>query len=146
MSVRELSLSLLPTGSESLGFSAADPVTVVLEDDGTIVADDAYFLCLPPNTKFMLLHEKETWAPVRRSKCEHLCRVPSARPCRFDLIELFWPVDGGTAWMARDSVMIETDDVDFSGGVNAPWWFLTQQLKHDLASIILMSEEDLQVV
>lgn len=72
--------------------------------------------------------------------------IPSARPCRFDLIELFWPVDGGTAWMARDSVMIETDDVDFSGGVNAPWWFLTQQLKHDLASIILMSEEDLQVV
>lgn len=48
--------------------------------------------------------------------------------------------------MARDSVMIETDHVDFSGGGNAPWWFLAQQLKHDLASIILMSEEDLQVV
>ncbi|TNM87222.1 hypothetical protein fugu_007452 [Takifugu bimaculatus] len=108
-------------GSEFLGFSATDPVTVVLEDDGTIVADDAYFLCLPPNTKFMLLHEKETWAPVRR-------------------------MDGGTAWMARDSVMIETDDVDFSGGVNAPWWFLAQQLKNDLASIILMSEEDLQML
>ncbi|XP_029689844.1 DNA fragmentation factor subunit alpha [Takifugu rubripes] len=107
-------------GSEFLGFSATDPVTVVLEDDGTIVADDAYFLCLPPNTKFMLLHEKETWAPVRR-------------------------MDGGTAWMARDSV-IETDAVDFSGGVNAPWWFLTQQLKNDLASIILMSEEDLQML
>lgn len=57
----------------------------------------------------------------------------------------FWPVDGGTAWMARDSLRIETDAVDFSGGADAAWWFLAQQLKHDLASIILMSEEDLQV-
>lgn len=64
---------ILSTGSEFLGFSSSDPVTVVLDDDGTIVADDAYFLCLPPNTKFMLLHEKETWAPVRRSKCVNIC-------------------------------------------------------------------------
>lgn len=48
--------------------------------------------------------------------------------------------------MARDSVMIETDTVDSSGGINAPWLLLTQQLKHDLASIVLMSEEDLQVI
>lgn len=47
--------------------------------------------------------------------------------------------------MARDSLRIETDVVDFSGGADAPWWFLAQQLKHDLTSIILMSEEDLQV-
>lgn len=73
--VRKQSLSVLPTGSEFLGFSSSDPVTVVLEDDGTIVADDAYFLCLPPNTKFMLLHEKETWAPVRRSKCVNICET-----------------------------------------------------------------------
>lgn len=71
--------------------------------------------------------------------------IPSAQPCRFELIYLFWPVDGGTAWMARDSLRIETDAVDFSGGADAPWWFLAQQLKHDLTSIILMSEEDLQV-
>lgn len=55
-------------GGEFLGFSPSDPVTVVLEDDGTIVEDEAYFLCLPLNTKFMLLHEKETWSPIRRSK------------------------------------------------------------------------------
>lgn len=55
-------------GGEFLGFSSSDPVTVVLEDDGTIVEDEAYFLCLPLNTKFMLLHEKETWSPIRRSK------------------------------------------------------------------------------
>lgn len=61
---------LIPTtpGIETLGFSADKTVSVVLEDDGTIVEDDAYFLCLPVNTKFMLLHEKETWAPINRSK------------------------------------------------------------------------------
>uniref|UniRef100_H3DCI9 DNA fragmentation factor, alpha polypeptide n=2 Tax=Tetraodon nigroviridis TaxID=99883 RepID=H3DCI9_TETNG len=114
-------MELKTKGSEFLGFRSSDPVTVVLEDDGTIVADESYFLCLPPNTKFMLLHEKEMWAPVRR-------------------------MDGGTAWMARDSLMMETDAVDFSGGADAHWWFLAQQLKQDLTSIILMSEEDLQTL
>ncbi|XP_040922537.1 DNA fragmentation factor subunit alpha [Toxotes jaculatrix] len=107
-------------GCEFLGFSPSNQVTVVLEDDGTIVEDQAYFLCLPSNTKFMLLHEKESWSPVRR-------------------------VDGGTAWMARDSVMLEADTVDASSAV-APWWDLAQQLKQDLTSIILMSETDLQTL
>lgn len=61
-------LMFILAGGEFLGFSCADSVTVVLEDDGTIVEDDAYFLCLPINTKFMLLHEKESWSPLRRSK------------------------------------------------------------------------------
>ncbi|XP_031700213.1 DNA fragmentation factor subunit alpha [Anarrhichthys ocellatus] len=117
-------------GSEFLGFSPGEPVTVVLENDGTIVEDQAYFLCLPLNTKFMLLHEKETWSPVRR-------------------------VDGGTAWMARDSLLleadiveadtVEADSVDASSAA-APWLDLAQQLKQDLASIILMSEADLQTL
>ncbi|XP_028266451.1 DNA fragmentation factor subunit alpha [Parambassis ranga] len=107
-------------GSEFFGFSPSDPVTVVLENDGTIVEDQSYFLCLPVNTKFMLLHEKETWSPVRR-------------------------MDGGTAWMARDSVMLETDAVDSSCTV-APWRDLAQQLKQDLTSIVLMSEADLQTL
>lgn len=105
-------------GGEFLGFSCEDSVTVVLEDDGTIVEDDAYFLCLPINTKFMLLHAKESWSPLRR-------------------------MDGGTAWMARESVVIDTDAVDTSH-VEEPWWDLAQQLKQDLASVILMSEDDLQ--
>lgn len=46
--------------------------------------------------------------------------------------------------MARDSVMIEVDAVD-TAGVEVPWFDLAQQLKQDLASIILMSEADLQV-
>ncbi|XP_035513244.1 DNA fragmentation factor subunit alpha [Morone saxatilis] len=107
-------------GCEFLGFSPSDPVTVVLEDDGTIVEDQAYFLCLPVNTKFMLLHEKETWSPLRR-------------------------MDGGTAWMARDSMLLESDAVDASTA-EAPWFDLAQQLKQDLASIILMSEADLQML
>ncbi|XP_061638100.1 DNA fragmentation factor subunit alpha [Phyllopteryx taeniolatus] len=105
-------------GSEFLGFTPHDPVTVVLEDDGTIVEDEAYFWCLPLNTKFMLLHDKETWSPLRR-------------------------VDGGTAWMARDSMILESDVLD-TARVAAPWWGLALQLKQDLASVILMSEEDLQ--
>lgn len=107
-------------GCEFLGYSASDPVTVVLEDDGTIVEDQAYFLCLPLNTKFMLLHEKETWSPVRR-------------------------MDGGTAWMARDSMVLEADTVDASSA-EAPWWDLALQLKQDLATVILMSEADLQAL
>lgn len=59
---------LFLAGGEFLGFSCDESVTVVLEDDGTIVEDDAYFLCLPMNTKFMLLHEKESWSPLHRSK------------------------------------------------------------------------------
>ncbi|XP_034029133.1 DNA fragmentation factor subunit alpha [Thalassophryne amazonica] len=104
-------------GGEFLGYSPKEPVTVVLENDGTIVADEAYFLCLPVNTKFMLLHEKETWSPVRK-------------------------MDGGTAWMARESVILETDSVDGT----EPWWDLVQQLKQDMASVILMSEADLQML
>lgn len=107
-------------GCELIGFSPSDQVTVVLEEDGTIVADQAYFLCLPLNTKFMLLHEKETWSPLRR-------------------------VDGGTAWMARESVVLDVDLVDAPGSA-APWWDLAQQLRQDLASVILMSEADLQAL
>lgn len=45
--------------------------------------------------------------------------------------------------MARDSMMLEADAVDASSTA-APFWYLAQQLKQDLASIILMSEADLQ--
>ncbi|XP_011475251.1 DNA fragmentation factor subunit alpha isoform X2 [Oryzias latipes] len=107
-------------GSEYLGFSPGDPVKVVLENDGTIVEDQTYFLCLPSNTKFMLLHDKETWSPARK-------------------------IDGGTAWMQRESVMLEMDTVD-TGSSLAPWLDLAQQLKQDLTSIILMSEADLQLL
>ncbi|KAM9110672.1 DNA fragmentation factor subunit alpha isoform 2-T2 [Megaptera novaeangliae] len=38
------------------------PVTLVLAEDGTIVDDDDYFLCLPANTKFVALAGNEKWA------------------------------------------------------------------------------------
>ncbi|KAK0132322.1 DNA fragmentation factor subunit alpha [Merluccius polli] len=108
-------------GGESLGIGPGAPVSVVLEEDGTIVEDDIYFLCLPSNTKFMLLCEKETWCPVRR-------------------------IEGGTAWMTRDSMLLEVDSLDGSISQVEPWWILAQQLKQDLASIITMSEADLQTL
>ncbi|KFO77257.1 DNA fragmentation factor subunit alpha, partial [Cuculus canorus] len=36
-------------------------ITLVVEEDGTIVNDDDYFLCLPPNTKFVVLVNNEKW-------------------------------------------------------------------------------------
>lgn len=44
--------------------------------------------------------------------------------------------------MARDSVVMDTDAVD---AAHSPWIGLAQQLKQDLAGVILMSETDLQV-
>ncbi|MEQ2252723.1 hypothetical protein ILYODFUR_024706 [Ilyodon furcidens] len=138
-------------GCEFLGVNQTDPVSVVLEGDGTIVEDQAYFLCLPFNTKFMLLHDKETWVPARKSKQKHLSQAwmdscYSAKKCAFLCFVVLFTltaVDGGTAWMARESVLLEADAVD-SSILAAPWWNLALQLKQDLASIILMSEGDLQ--
>ncbi|KAJ8264986.1 hypothetical protein COCON_G00140850 [Conger conger] len=104
---------------ESLGFDPATPVTVVLEDDGTIVADEAYFLCLPTHTKFMLLHERERWAPIAK-------------------------IDGGTAWLTRESRVLEGDMVDSAFSSMEAWRDTASKLKQDLASIILLSEAELQ--
>ncbi|XP_021230316.1 DNA fragmentation factor subunit alpha [Numida meleagris] len=38
------------------------PVTLVLAEDGTIVDDEDYFLCLPSNTKFVALAKDERWS------------------------------------------------------------------------------------
>ncbi|KAG9332787.1 hypothetical protein JZ751_014886 [Albula glossodonta] len=119
--------SMLPPRCESLGFESTTPVSVVLEEDGTIVEDEAYFLCLPANTKFMLLHEKEKWAPTAK-------------------------IDGGTAWLTRESRVLDADTVDSvlaNEGDSAfssteAWRDLASKLKQDLASIILFSESELQ--
>lgn len=49
--------------------------------------------------------------------------------------------DGGTAWLSQESVDI--DETDSGAGVK--WKNVARQLKEDLSSIILLSEEDLQV-
>uniref|UniRef100_A0A8C0HI73 DNA fragmentation factor subunit alpha n=1 Tax=Buteo japonicus TaxID=224669 RepID=A0A8C0HI73_9AVES len=41
---------------------AGEPITLVLAEDGTIVDDEDYFLCLPSNTKFVALAKNEKWS------------------------------------------------------------------------------------
>ncbi|MBN3326184.1 DFFA factor, partial [Atractosteus spatula] len=103
-------------GSELLGFTSEDLVSVVLEEDGTIVEDEAYFLCLPLNTKFMLLKDKERWAPITK-------------------------IDGGTAWLG---VGAEADEVDCAVPGAEGWQEPARRLQQDLSAIVLMSEADLQ--
>ncbi|XP_056095407.1 DNA fragmentation factor subunit alpha [Rhinichthys klamathensis goyatoka] len=107
-------------GGEALGFSPSASVSVVLEEDGTIVEDEAYFLCLPANTKFMLLHADEIWMHTRQN-------------------------DGGTAQPCRESANLEIDGKDDVDGFES-WRSLAEQLRQDLASIILMSEANLQIL
>nr|XP_006975287.1 DNA fragmentation factor subunit alpha [Peromyscus maniculatus bairdii] len=92
------------------------PVTLVLAEDGTIVDDDDYFLCLPSNTKFVALAGNEKWT--------------------------YNNSDGGTAWVSQES--FDVDETDSGPGVK--WKNVARQLKEDLSSIILLSEEDLQVL
>ncbi|KAM5270466.1 DNA fragmentation factor subunit alpha isoform 2-T2 [Hipposideros larvatus] len=92
------------------------PVTLVLAEDGTIVDDDDYFLCLPRNTKFVVLASNEKWA--------------------------YSNSDGGTAWISQESFSVDETD----SGAGLKWKNVARQLKEDLSSIILLSEEDLQVL
>nr|XP_033777960.1 DNA fragmentation factor subunit alpha [Geotrypetes seraphini] len=91
-----------------------EPITIVLAEDGTILEDEEYFLCLPQNTKFVFLCKRETWASST--------------------------TDRDTAWLSRDS---EAED-EMDSGVSPKWKRLARQLRQDLSSIILMSEEELQ--
>lgn len=92
------------------------PITLVLAEDGTIVDDDDYFLCLPSNTKFVALAGNEKWA--------------------------YNNSDGGTAWISQESVDVDETD----SGAELKWKNVARQLKEDLSSIVLLSEEDLQVL
>ncbi|KAL1776806.1 DNA fragmentation factor subunit alpha [Sigmodon hispidus] len=92
------------------------PITLVLAEDGTIVDDDDYFLCLPSNTKFVALACNEKWT--------------------------YNNSDGGTAWVSQES--FDADETDSRAGVK--WKNVARQLKEDLSSIILLSEEDLQTL
>ncbi|KAM5324153.1 DNA fragmentation factor subunit alpha isoform 1-T1 [Glossophaga mutica] len=92
------------------------PVTLVLAEDGTIVDDDDYFLCLPSNTKFVALAGNEKWA--------------------------YSSSDGGIAWISQESM--DVDETDSGAGLR--WKNVARQLKEDLSSIVLLSEEDLQVL
>uniref|UniRef100_A0ABI8A196 CIDE-N domain-containing protein n=1 Tax=Felis catus TaxID=9685 RepID=A0ABI8A196_FELCA len=92
------------------------PITLVLAEDGTIVDDDDYFLCLPSNTKFVALASNEKW--------------------------MYNNSDGGTAWISQES--LDVDETDTGAGLR--WRNVARQLKEDVSSIILLSEADLQVL
>lgn len=55
---------LVVRGREKLGVSAAEPVRLVLECDGTQVDDSDYFRTLPANTVLLLLRPGERWLPA----------------------------------------------------------------------------------
>uniref|UniRef100_A0A8C5SNN2 DNA fragmentation factor subunit alpha n=1 Tax=Laticauda laticaudata TaxID=8630 RepID=A0A8C5SNN2_LATLA len=92
---------------------ASQPVTLVLAEDGTIIDDNDYFLCLPQNTKFEVVAKNEKWTSTGE----------------------------GTTWLEEE--ITNTTEVDSSG---EKWKVLARQLKNDLSTIVLMSEEDLQAL
>lgn len=59
-----------------------------------------------------------------------------------DLTSTLSVSDGGTAWVSQES--FEADETDSVAGVK--WKNVARQLKEDLSSIILLSEEDLQAL
>ncbi|XP_069466066.1 DNA fragmentation factor subunit alpha isoform X3 [Ambystoma mexicanum] len=95
-------------------------VTLVLEEDGTIVDDEDYFLCLPTNTKFVALGTNQTWTPRAvgeiGSAVANQCPVPASL----------------------------SDEPDASSPPR--WKQLAAQMKEDLSRVILLSEDDLQLL
>lgn len=53
---------LVDKSRQRMGIHAAEPVHIVLEEDGTEVDDDDYFLFLPHNTTLMVLTADQRWA------------------------------------------------------------------------------------
>ncbi|XP_073441124.1 DNA fragmentation factor subunit alpha [Dendrobates tinctorius] len=102
---------------KQLNVDPSASVTLVLADDGTIVEDKDYFLCLPENTEFVLLTGNQKWSPCQ--------------------------IDGGTMWMAQESE--ELDDVD-SSNERPQWKLLAAQLNQNLANIVLFSDSDYQAL
>uniref|UniRef100_UPI00398EE7EB DNA fragmentation factor subunit alpha isoform X2 n=1 Tax=Pristiophorus japonicus TaxID=55135 RepID=UPI00398EE7EB len=95
--------------------------TVVLEDDGTIVDDEDYFMHLPENTKFMILGSSDKWTPGNvEIKFSSRAKMDSG-------------VDCGEY----------VDCVDYPES-SCNWKILAGQLRQNLALIITMSESDLQ--
>ncbi|TRY66460.1 hypothetical protein DNTS_005358 [Danionella cerebrum] len=103
-------------GAEALGINPGASISLLLEEDGTIVEDQAYFRCLPANTKFMLLQENDIWMHSQQTMVHS----------------------------NRESAGLEVDRKDCVDGVES-WHGLAEELRKNLASIILMSEADLQL-
>ncbi|XP_078498384.1 DNA fragmentation factor subunit alpha isoform X2 [Lissotriton helveticus] len=97
----------------------SQPITLVLEEDGTIVDDEDYFQCLPSNTKFMALSGIQTWTPMS---------------------------PGGGGFISHPAHVSSALVDELDSPTMPRWKQLAAQLKCDLSQIILLSEEDLQLL
>ncbi|XP_002733830.1 DNA fragmentation factor subunit alpha-like [Saccoglossus kowalevskii] len=101
--------------------------TVVLEDDGTEVDEDEYFQLLPSNTVFILLNRGERWTHS------------DAQNTSTSMDE----VD----YLKAPSQSTRTVEVDGGGGsINQSVVSIATRLKNDIASVITLSNEELQVM
>ena len=63
-STRTQKKSLVASSLKELRAGYSEPMTVVLEEDGTVIEDEDCFELLEANTMFTLLTDGETWKPV----------------------------------------------------------------------------------
>ncbi|XP_067826479.1 DNA fragmentation factor subunit alpha isoform X2 [Heptranchias perlo] len=125
VAVRSLE-DLINKGKEKLcldKLAAQQAYIVVLEEDGTIVDEEDYFMHLPENTTFMILSSSEEWTPVN--------------------VDIKFSSD---TKMEHDNDGVgPVDCVDYPE-CSGNWRILAKQLRQNLARIITMSESDLQVL
>lgn len=55
---------LLKKGRQLLGIPESEPVSAVLEEDGTEISDEDYFAFIRHNTTIMMLRTGQKWMPV----------------------------------------------------------------------------------
>ncbi|XP_069774584.1 DNA fragmentation factor subunit alpha [Narcine bancroftii] len=125
VAVRSLA-DLRDKGTKKLGLDklgAQQTCTVVLEEDGTIIDDEDYFVHLPKDTKFMILGTGEEWIPVDVATG---MKFSMGAKSNFDIGE-------------------SVDCVDSAESSNN-WKTLVNQLGQNFAQIITMSESDLQTL
>jgi len=60
---------------------ACQMLTLVLEDDGTVVDSEAFFQSLPNNTPFMVLEKGEVWTPSKRVQQWHILIILMNKIC-----------------------------------------------------------------
>ncbi|XP_013416677.1 DNA fragmentation factor subunit alpha [Lingula anatina] len=109
---------LIEKGKEKLGIPDDSKVKVVLEEDGTEVEDNDYFLCLKDNTTFLLLKPGEKWTKVRD---------PSPDETDF----------------GREIYKVDTDSAT-SSGITFTIQRLKDRLQEDPEAFFLLSNEELQ--
>lgn len=61
---KKIELSLIISGRQLLGIPESEPVSAVLEEDGTEISDEDYFAFIRHNTTIMMLRTGQKWMPV----------------------------------------------------------------------------------